>query len=182
MKKSFPLRSVFLAVPLEGEAKQAYTELQGRLAEFGAVLQFQNPETPHLTLQFWHEVMEIEYGQIIPQAEKISAATGSFTIKAEEAATFGDKGNDRVLFLGIPFDENLARLKKRFPWPSPQPFSPHVTLAWIKHPQRFTVVKKKVMKILSNASFTIHADRLRLYAEIEGQKQTVMRDFPFTTV
>ena len=182
MNIRFPLRSVFLAIPLEGEAKQTYIDLQGRLAEFGAVLQFQNPESPHLTLQFWHEVLEIEYGQIIPQAGKISTATESFTVKSEGVATFGDRGNDRVLFLGVPFDENLARLKKRFPWPSPQPFSPHITLAWIKHPQRFTVVKKKVMKILSDASFTIHADQLRLYAEIEGQKQTVMRDFLFTTV
>ena len=175
----FPLHSAFLALPLEGKAKNAFQELQGRLREFDNILRFQNPDSPHLTLQFWKELMEIEYYQVVPQSKKIGDASPPFTLKVEGVSTFGSRGEDRVLYLQIPFSDELARLKKRCPWPNIEPFTPHITLARIKHPQKFAVVKKKLMKLIEDAALDINADRLRLYAEIDGVKQTALQDFLF---
>lgn len=179
MDLHFPLRATFLAIPLEGNAKHAFQALQMRLKDFEGIFRFQNPDSPHLTLQFWKEIMEIEYYQIIPQAKKISGASSPFMIKVQGVSTFGTRGDDSVLFLDIPFSDELARLKKKCPWPSGEPFAPHVTLARIKHPQKFAVRKKKIMKLIGDAAFDMTADRLRLYAEVGGVKQTVIDEFAF---
>lgn len=175
----FPLKSAFIALPLSNSAKAVFADLQHNLKTFTDIFRFQNPESPHLTLQFWKEVMEIEYYQIIPQAKKIADVSSPFMLKVQGASTFGSRGDDHVLYLDVPFSDELARLKKRCPWPNSEPFAPHVTLAWIKHPQKFRVHKKKVMKLLSDAEFGMHVERLRLYAEVQGIKQTALQDFPF---
>jgi 2'-5' RNA ligase len=178
----FPLHSAFIAIPLEGEAKQAFMELQRRLKGCDDILRYQNPQSPHLTLQFWKELMEIEYYQIIPQSKKIADSATPFTLKVEGVSTFGSRGEGRVLFLNIPFSEELARLKKRCPWPSAEAFSPHITLARIKHPQKFAVHKKKIVKLLQDAAFEILVDRIRLYAQVNGVKQTAVQDFVLKNV
>ncbi|MFH0851460.1 MAG: hypothetical protein V1876_01805, partial [Candidatus Peregrinibacteria bacterium] len=67
---SFPLRSVFLALPLEGNPKWQFQALQEELKPFADILRFQNPASPHLTLMFWPSVGELEYKGIVSQAGK----------------------------------------------------------------------------------------------------------------
>ncbi len=176
---SFPLRSTFLGLPLEEAAKERYRKLQEALRDFADILRFQDPDQPHLTLQFWKEVMEIEYHQIIEQAGKIAAKAATFTVRTTEPHTFGHRGQDHVLFIDIAFSEELARLKKACPWPEGRPFHPHLTIARIRHPQKFAVRKKDILKLLKDAVFDIPVDRLRLYAEVDGKQQTPLRDFIF---
>jgi 2'-5' RNA ligase len=178
----FPLRSAFLALPLDGKAKWLFQALQEELKTYEDILSFQNPQSPHLTLQFWHELMEIEYGQVLKQAEEVAAKASPFTLKIQDAGTFGLRGEDRVIFLNVPFSDPLARLRKLCPWPSEKPFAPHITLARIKHPQRFAVVKKKAMKAIEDASFDMEVNLLRLYAEVDGKKQTPLRDFMLANI
>lgn len=124
--------------------------------------------------------MEIEYHQIVRQAEKIAARTKSFVIEVTEAGTFGGKGGlEHVLFLTIARSDELAILKKLCPWTNPRPFSPHITLARMKNPNAFRVHRKKILKLLKDILFEVPCDRLRLYAEVEGRKQTPVRGFPF---
>ena len=99
----FPLRSAFIALPLEGDARDHFRELQEHLKEHEEILSLQNPASPHLTLQFWQSVMEIEYHQILKQAEAIAGKAEPFSLKIEGVETFGDKGRDKVLFLTVPF-------------------------------------------------------------------------------
>ncbi len=171
-----------MAIALENEAKERWRNLQVLLEDFADILRFQNPESPHLTLQFWPQVMEIEYDQIIKKVEKIAAQSHPFDLKIQGISTFGAHGEDKVIFLDVPFSEELARLKKRCPWPNPpgKPFNPHITLARIRHPQKFAVRKKKILKILGVPEFKMRVERLRLYAEIDGKKQTPIRDFQFS--
>ncbi len=179
MNLHFPLHSTFLAIPLEGQSKNAFQEAQSRLKEFDAIFRFQNPDSPHLTLQFWKEVMEIEYYQIIPQSKKIADSSSPFSLKVQGVSTFGSRGEDRVLYLDVPFSDELARLKKRCPWPNSEPFTPHITLAWIKHPGKFAVHKKKILKVIGEVEFEMRVDRVRLYAEVGGVKQVPIQDFNF---
>lgn len=175
----FPLRSVFLALPLESQPKWLFQALQEELKPYGDILRFQNPQSPHLTLMFWQSAGQLEYQGITAQAAKIASLHRPFTMHVTGAETFGNRGEDSVLFLTIAFSEELARVKKSCPWSDGRPFAPHITLARIDHPQRFNVVKKKVMKILEGTAFDVPVDRLRLYAEVNGAKQTPLEDYPF---
>ncbi len=179
MELAFPLRATFLALPLDDEAKQSFQKLQNRLKPYDAMFHFQNADTPHLTLKYWPTVMDIEHRQIVEQAAKIAARQQPFVLKVTGAETFGERGMDRVLFLSVAFSPELAKVKKDCPWSDGKPFAPHITLAWIRHQGKFRVQKKKIMKLLSDASFEITFDRLRLYAEIEERKQTPLGDFFF---
>lgn len=180
MDLHFPLPSTFLALPLEGQPKWQFQVLVEELKDYADILRFQNSQSPHLTLSYWKEALELEYQGIVSQSQKIAGAHHPFSLKITGAETFGSRGEDRVLFLTIAFSEELARLKKACPWPEGRPYSPHITLARIDHPQRFNVVKKKVMKALDGIAFDISVDRMRLYAEVEGRKQTALEDFPLS--
>lgn len=177
MQLDFPLKSTFLALPLEQEAKWQFQAIQEELKDFDDCLNFQNPQTPHITLQFWKEVMEIEYNQILEQSKKLADDTGQFILKTEGIDTFGSRGEDRVLFFPISFSEELARLRKACPWPTDKPFHPHCTIARIRHPQRFAAKKKKILKVLEDCMLEIPVKGLRLYAQVEGVNQTPLVDF-----
>ncbi len=175
----FPLRACFIALPLEGQAREQYRKIQERLRPYEEILRFQNAASVHLTLMYWPEVMAIEYGQIRSQLGKIAVRTSPFTMQVTGVGTFGSRGEDHVLFLDIAFSDVLAHLKKMCPWPNSKPFAPHITLARVQHPQRFRVQKKVILKLLKDVEFPIPCDRLRLYAEVEGRKQTPLEDFVF---
>ena len=175
----FPLHRTFAALPLEKKAKCQFQALQKELEPFSDILRFQDPQSPHLTLQYWQEVMEIEYHSIVKQLQDIAAKTERFTMQCTGAEIFGHRGQDNVLFLNVAFSEELARVKKLCPWPSGKPFAPHITLARIGHPQRFAVHKKKILKAVSDVVFDIPVSCIRLYAEIDGKKQTPIADFRF---
>jgi 2'-5' RNA ligase len=177
MELIFPLQATFLALPLENEAKWQFQALQEELKEYSDCLRFQNPASPHLTLYYWNEIMEIEIGQIKETATKIATNSNPFTLSVESAETFGSRGEDRVLFLKCSFSDELAHVKKACPWPENRPFKAHITLARMNHPQKFAVVKKNVMKKLKDCQFEIPIDRLRLYAMVEGRRQTAVEDY-----
>lgn len=176
---SFPLRSAFLALPLENQSKEHFQQLQSALEEYRDFLIFQNPETPHLTLQFWRELMEIEYRPLTEKAAEIAARSAPFILASTGVETFGKPGDEQVLYLALAFSPELATLKKLCPWPNIREFHPHVTLARIRHPQQFHVHRKKIFKRLEDAQFAIPVDRLRLYAQVEGRKQTVLEEYVF---
>jgi 2'-5' RNA ligase len=176
----FPLYSAFIAVPLEGEAQKRYTEVQRRLEPWQEILTFQNPRTAHLTLMFWREMMEIEYHDVCRMAKVIAERVAPFAIEVTGVETFGNHGNDAVLFLSVNFSPALASLKKCCPWSDGKPFCPHITLARIAHPQRFRVAKKEIMKTLRGTAFTIECSGIRLYAKVHGASQTTLRDFVFS--
>jgi len=171
------MKSAFLAIPLENQAKWQFQALQEELKSYEDIFRFQNPQSPHLTLHFWAELMQIEWDPIIKKAKDIAASSNPFSLKVTHAGTFGSRGEDRVLNLRLAFSEELARIKKACPWPDGKEFKPHITLARIRHPQKFQVHKKRIMKLLDNCEFKIPIDRLRIYAEIDGRKQTPLQDF-----
>lgn len=176
------MRSVFLALPLEGHAKRQFQSLQQALKPWEDILHFQNAQAPHLTLQFWKEVGELELSGIQEQASKIASRAMPFVLRMTGADTFGStKEGDRVLFLSVEFSPPLALLKKQCPWDTRAPFHPHVTLARICHPQRFAVVKKTIMKELRGIDIPIYVDRLRVYGEIDSHKQTPIVDCVFSS-
>lgn len=157
--------------------------MQEELKAFDDVLRFQNPESPHLTLYFWKELLKIEYDDVLPKLEAIAQKTAPFTLHINGVDTFGKPGEERVLYLTIAFSPELATLKKLCPWPNPsdQPFHPHITVARIAHPQKFAVHTKKILKAFDNVSFEMPVGLLRFYAKIDERKQTPLIDFPLAS-
>ncbi len=176
---SFPLRSTFLALPLENEAQQEFLRYQRLLAGYDDCLSLQNPDTAHLTLMFWPEVGELEYQGIAAQAEAIARKTERFSLTVTGTGTFGEKGRDAVVFFAVAFSPELALLKKACPWTDRRAFHPHITLARVSHPERFSIAKKRALKHFSEAAFSIPCQRLRLYGNVGGQKQTPLQDALF---
>ncbi len=180
---SFPMERAFIALPLEGEARESFLRLQETLHEYGEIFAFQNPESPHLTLYFWPSLMEIEYHDVVRRMEKIVLRTPPFIMHVSGAELFKDDRTKlpRVLSLAIDRSEELSHLKKLCPWPNIHQFAPHITLARIRKPHDFLIHDKKILKLLKHISFSVPVDRVRFYAEIEGKKQTPIRDFVFAT-
>lgn len=175
----FPLHSAFLALPMEGDAKENFRVLSDRLKDFD-FLALQQTDTPHLTLNYWKEIWEIEYRPILEQCGKIAAATMPFALTANGFDTFGKKGEENVLYLTVAFSPELATVKKKCPWPNKyDEFRPHITLARIKNPQKFQVYRKEIEKLLDGINFPFDVPMLRLYGYVEGKKQTPLHDFPF---
>lgn len=174
---SFPLCHAFLALPLKGESKDAFRDIQSRLQEYEEIFRFQNSETAHLTLHFFGTLMQIEYAEILRKAEMISARMKQFTLQVTGTGVFEGRDPSRVLFLTIDRSEDLSKLKKLCPWPNKTPFFPHITLARMKNPMSFVVHRKKIMKLLKDVSFSIPVTCLRLYAEIDGEQQIPIQDF-----
>ncbi len=162
-------------------AKQQYQLIQDNLKDYEKIFRFQNPVSPHLTLYFWPELMEIEYHDVIKKVEAIASKTKPFEMEVTSASTNenGGRGLPRVLWLNISRSDELASLKKLCPWPNTRPFSPHITIARMKNPNDFIAHRKKIMKLVKDVSFKIPADCIRLYAEIDGVKQTPIQDFVF---
>lgn len=181
MGKDFPLRQAFIALPLENDARERFRTIQNSLSEYEDIFRFQNPETAHLTLYFWNELMEIEYVDVVRKMEKIAKRMSSFTLHVSGMQTFVDAKTklDRVLWFAIDRSEELATLKKLCPWPNIRPFSPHITIARIGKPHDFRIHKKKIMKLLREVTFDIPIDRVRFFAEVEGAKQNPLQDFRF---
>jgi 2'-5' RNA ligase len=177
----FPLASAFLALPLEGMAKRQFQAVQEALKPWANILTFQNPQSPHMTLHFFGSVMQIEYGDIVSAAEMIASRTAPFTLQIDGTGTFGSRGAVHVLYCSVQFSPELAAIKKLCPWQNPpgKPFSPHITIARVKHPERFEVIRPKVEQALKDTAFPWEVDRLRLYAEINGNKQTAIGEWGF---
>lgn len=150
------------------------------LAPFDDALRFQPSSSAHLTLMFFRELMEIEYRGVCMAAQSIAAATRHFTVRTNGIGTFGSRGRETVLYFDVVFSDELARLKKRCPWPNEKPFHPHITIARIAHANRFAVHAKEIRNTLRHASLAMTVDRLRLYATIDGNAQTPLEDFPLS--
>jgi len=126
-------------------------------------------------------MMQMEYDAVQRVAQVIAERSHPFVLQTSGIETFGDRRGDRVLCLSVQFSPELAAIKKLCPWPNPpgQPFHPHITIARIDHPERFSVVKKKVMRALEKQDLTVVFDRLGLFGEIDGRKQTPIKEFVF---
>ena len=189
MERQFPLHSAFVAIPLTGGGKERFIELQERLKPFEEFLRLQKPETPHLTLNFWRSMMEIEYFQVLNECENVARQSEVFDLPVNAVDTFSYRGIHSILFLKPVFSPELAVLKKRCPWANPptgidslEPaFRPHITIARISHPQKFIVHQKKVMKALDDVDFSVRVDRITLYANVKGENQTPLKEFVFAS-
>lgn len=178
-----PLCSVFLALPLQGQALDTYRALQERLQVFRS-LRLQPQASAHLTLYFWPTVLPLELTGIREAIGDIARDTPPFRLRLEAIDVFGATGSERVLYWAVPFSEPLARLKKRCPWPNPrqadgtaESFRPHVTLARVAHCGRFQIERKSLLRTLGNPVSELPVDTLRLYARVEGRSQTALHSW-----
>ncbi len=179
---TFPMQNTFLALPLEGQARESFAEAQDRLLLYASLFRLQPADRPHLTIQFWRSLMAIEWDQVRNRASWIARRCAPFTMEVRGAETFtGTNGLEHVLFLTIERSDKLAVLRKLCPWPSVKPFHPHITLARMRNPNAYRVHRKKVRKLLEDVRFSIHVDRLRLYGMVGGQPQTPLEDFVFSS-
>ncbi|PIP65605.1 RNA 2',3'-cyclic phosphodiesterase [Candidatus Peregrinibacteria bacterium CG10_big_fil_rev_8_21_14_0_10_49_16] len=174
----FPLHSAFLALPLEGEAKKKFLQLRMKLEEEQHCLSLQQPDTPHLTIQYWAQVTQGEYDAILEQTRVLVENIQPFMLQTKQFNTFSSHDKENVLFFDVKKSQELDHIIEESPWEQMyKPFHPHVTLARIKDAERFTEKKAEIFERLRDCQFDIPVDRFRFYALVDGIHQTPLNTF-----
>lgn len=179
MNVAFPLQSAFLAIPLANDAKSQFQMFQQALSVHSNFLRFQERETPHCTFHFWKQLNHEEYAHITFLVEQLCKRTEPFHIQIDGCGTFGKRGSEHVLFLAIKQSDRMQALRNHCPQRNERPFIPHVTIARITDHHTFQKNRDEVFSTLRNANFSMQVSMLRFYGEVDGNKQTPLRDMPF---
>ncbi len=148
------------------------------------------PEQMHLTLRFLGEV-EDELFRVIREA--LGGVQGrKFHLSLKGVGHFPKRGDPEVLWLGVPENEELLRLRNRIEAvlvrrgaePDPRKFHPHVTLARVKDARAPWIGRY----LVDNALFALHDLPVRafhLYSSRltpEGAVHTLEASYPLEGV
>ena len=132
----------FIAVSLPGPVKQELKQLQARVKKMGVHASWPRPEAFHLTLKFLGDVSLGHMGSIQRCMEKAASQSAGFQLKAQGLGIFPSVKRPRVIWAGVGgrtdlleqvfnnLEKGLAPLGFQ---KQGQRFSPHFTLARVKH-------------------------------------------------
>lgn len=164
---------LFVALEIPAELRRRLAAMQGGVP--GA--RWQRDDQFHLTLRFIGEVDDARGLDIDDALAGVRAPT--FPVELAGVGAFGGK-NPRALWAGVRASEDLAHLQRKVETAlqrlglaaEARKFSPHVTLAWLRHAPR-----GKVMDFLSDhalfAAAPFTADRFVLFSSQMGSGGSV---------
>ncbi len=156
---------LFVALEIPAEVRERLSHLKGGVP--GA--RWLPPEQLHLTLRFIGDVAENVAADVRTELARVKAEPFDFTV--DGTGCFGEGRKARVLWAGIEANEALNHLQKKVEIavehaglePETRKFTPHVTLARLRHPK-----PDRVRDWLeSNSTFRadpIRADRFTLFS------------------
>ena len=134
----------FVAIEIEGAAKDTLTRIQGELREFDADVRWVPDENLHLTLHF---LGSVDANRIPAFAEAVRCATDgldAIPARIEGVGSFPPRGTPRVVWAGVSQgSDELTRLHRRLSArlqeagyePERRTFHPHVTLGRVRSPR-----------------------------------------------
>jgi 2'-5' RNA ligase len=132
----------FIAIEIPEEIKRGISGVQEQLRKSGADAAWTRPEGIHLTLKFLGEVPESKIPEIMAALRSAAGGMGAIRLEVKGAGAFPNSKNPRVLWLGVRGDvDRLSALHASVEGtmvtlgfdPEERAFSPHLTLARIKH-------------------------------------------------
>jgi 2'-5' RNA ligase len=183
----------FLALPLPDDLKVSLADLSERLqkgAKFTAAHpSWVNPMNIHLTLKFFGDIDEGQIESLRGQLPRVAAAHRAFEVQVRGLGVFPTPQNPRVVWVGVRKAGALHRLaegvesalgKQGWP-PADHEFSPHLTLARLKHRRG---AKAFMDTVQSHSEWEIGPwaiDRMVLFQSClksSGAEHTVLSEFP----
>lgn len=173
---------LFAAVPAPAEIAEALARRQQGLE--GA--RWRTAEQLHITLRFFGEIREDVARDL--DAELAGVGGGPFDVVLEGVGAFGEGGDINAIWAGVAESAPLKRLAKACETaarraglkPDTRNWRPHLTLAYLKHPDP----EKVAAWIQANnllKSPPIHVDRFGLYSSFlasDGAQYRLEAEYP----
>jgi len=136
----------FIAIDLDTSVKDNIREFieLNRLSQIFNNAKWVKPKNFHITLAFLGEITSSQVSNIKEILENISSKHEPFTIELSNLGFFPNRKNPKVFWIGIneqlklsmlkdDIDRSLTELNVNF---DKKPFSPHLTIARFKSPQK----------------------------------------------
>lgn len=170
----------FIAVPLSKSVKDELQQLQVRTDS----VRWQSPEQMHITLKFLGEITAEEVTGLKQGLAGISVA--SFELKLQELGMFPQKGNPKVIWIGVAPDHKITQLHQAVEArcsalgfeTDKRPFLPHITLGrvqkeWPRNRIKNLLEEPKPVSF-SVTSFGIYKSELNA----DGAVHTLIKKYP----
>jgi RNA 2',3'-cyclic 3'-phosphodiesterase len=185
----------FIALELNQEQQRHLEEVIHQVAHILPNVHFVNPAGIHLTLAFLGELDDHQLTQVIDATEQSAQQAHPFSYHLSRVGIFGPSHSPRVIWMGIeePTGALLRlhrilnqQLEQRGFATEKRPFSPHLTLARIKHPLTPTEQQHLQTLLASNqtsltptTSYTVHAlNVMKSELQQTGAHYTCLRECP----
>ena len=180
----------FISIPVPNEVKSKKNMLYSTLENSPANISWVKNEQLHLTLKFLGHTPETMIENIKSEISKISSTIKPFKLLINKTGCFPKRERPRVLWLGIrgnttALNDLFLRVDKemkKIGFPSlDKEFIPHITLARVKYPQKYTPDISTFLKS-SYDPIDFTADRVQfLTSELlpSGTFYTLLGSFPF---
>ncbi len=183
------LLRTFLAVPVPGEVKSKKNMLYSTLEKVDGDINWVKNAQLHLTLKFLGHTPESSISDVIDRIEQITKEIQPFDLTIEDTGCFPVPTRPRTLWLGVKGTLDLLlnmveRIESRldalgFP-KSKRDFSPHITMARIKYPQKHTPNVEPFLKS-SYDPIDFPVDRVQFFSSEllpSGAVYTILKTFP----
>ena len=179
----------FISIPVPNEVKSKKNMLYSTLENSPANISWVKNEQLHLTLKFLGHTPETMIENIKSEISKISSTIKPFKLLINKTGCFPKRERPRVLWLGIrgnttALNDLFLRVDKemkKIGFPSlDKEFIPHITLARVKYPQKYTPDISTFLKS-SYDPIDFTADRVQfLTSELlpSGTFYTLLGSFP----
>ena len=179
----------FLSIPVPQEVRSKKNMLYSTLEESPAKINWVKNIQLHLTIKFLSHTPESVIEKIIDRVESITSESKPFDIFIESTGCFPVKERPRVLWMGV--NGNLDPLYDLFihvedaldllGFPKEQQdYKPHITLARIKYPQKWTPDISTFLKS-SYDPIDFPIDRVQFFSSEllpSGTVHTLLKSFP----
>ena len=179
----------FLSIPVPLEVRSKKNMLYSTLEESPAKINWVKNVQLHLTIKFLSHTPESIIEKIINEVGSVTSTLRPFEIIIESTGCFPIKERPRVLWMGV--DGNLDPLYNLFTkidnaldllgFPKEQQvYTPHITLARIKYPQKWTPDISTFLKS-SYDPIDFPIDRVQYFSSEllpSGTVHTLLKSFP----
>lgn len=183
------LYNFFVAFPLEWESFLKFTDLSERLFHLSDFINFQNINTPHITLRFFWQLDLLKFKEIVlstlSNISKLPKTLKNKAIKLSEFNNFFDKvyfltSNSQILL------KEFEDFYDKFNYihnlnTEDRGFKPHLTLFRTKEGFDKSLLNK-IEILLSWYDFFININKLRFYCTIENHNQIPLIDMSLNEI
>jgi len=183
------LLRTFLSVPVPREVSSKKNMLYSTLENVDGDINWVKNIQLHLTLKFLGHTPESSIDNVIDHVKKITPNTQPFDLKIEKTGCFPVSTRPRTLWLGVEgtlkplftMVESIETVLESLGFPrSDREFSPHITLARIKYPQKYTPNVDPFLKS-SYDPIDFPVDRVQYFSSEllpTGAVYTILKTFP----
>ena len=158
------LLRTFLSVPVPREVSSKKNMLYSTLETVDGDINWVKNIQLHLTLKFLGHTPESSINNVIDHVEKIMPNIKPFNLEIDKTGCFPVPTRPRTLWLGVKGNldplltmvESIETVLEPLGFPrSDRDFSPHITLARIKYPQKHTPNVDPFLLLPTGAVYTI---------------------------